>query len=350
MEPLITGIQQVGIGVANAVEAKKLYKDLLGMNVLIFEDKAEASLMKQYTGGSIHERHAVLSLNMGGGGGIEIWQFTNRVPSKPENPVVVGDTGISAVKIKAKNTKAAHAYFSDQKNISVSSLYTGPDNRKHFWVTDNNQNLFNIIEGQDWFKPTNHCGGVAGAIIGVSNMDASISFYQEVIGLHELVYDITAPLSDFPYQQTNGQLFRRVLLRKPVGNSGAFSKLLGSVEIELIEAKERTIQKIFSNRYWGDCGFIHLCFDVLNMDLLKKRSTEKGFPFSVDSAGSFSMGESAGRFCYVEDPDGTLIELVETHKVPVFKKLGWYFNLQKRKHNRPLPDWMIGMLALSKVK
>ncbi len=50
MKELITGIQQVGIGVINANEAKNLYKDLFGMDVLIFEDKAEASLMTKYTG------------------------------------------------------------------------------------------------------------------------------------------------------------------------------------------------------------------------------------------------------------------------------------------------------------
>jgi hypothetical protein len=27
------------------------------------------------------------------------------------------------------------------------------------------------------------------------------------------------------------------------------------------------------------------------------------------------MDNASGRFCYIEDPDGTLIELVETHKV-----------------------------------
>jgi hypothetical protein len=29
-------------------------------------------------------------------------------------------------------------------------------------------------------------------------------------------------------------------------------------------------------------------------------------------------------FCYIEDPDGTLIELVETHKSAIFKKIGWF--------------------------
>jgi len=34
------------------------------------------------------------------------------------------------------------------------------------------------------------------------------------------------------------------------------------------------------------------------------------------------MGEASGHFAYVEDPDGTLIEFVETHKIPIIKKLG----------------------------
>ena len=62
------------------------------------------------------------------------------------------------------------------------------------------------------------------------------------------------------------------------------------------------------------------------------------------------MDNASGRFCYVEDPDGTLIELVETHKVPILKKIGWFLDLQKRDQEKPLPNWMIKMLALSKVK
>ncbi len=350
MEQLITGIQQVGIGVTNAAEAKMLYKDLFGMDVLIFEDEAEASLMTQYTGKQLHTRKAILSLNMSGGGGFEIWQYTSREPKHSAEEFCLGDTGIFAVKIKTTDVANAYARFTAQNRTTLSPLFTGPDKRKHFWLRDSNQNLFNIIEGDDWFTATNHCGGVNGAVIGVTDMERALHFYKDVLGIDEQVYDITSSIMDSPDKPSKDKLFRRVLLKKAVNAQGAFSKLLGGIEIELVEAKNRTVQKIYANRYWGDCGFIHLCFDVLNMDLLKKQSEQKGYPFTVDSDGSFSMGESAGRFCYVEDPDGTLIELVETHKVPILKKWGWYLNLKKRKHNRPLPNWMIGMLALNKIK
>ncbi|MCK7557695.1 hypothetical protein MKQ70_22885 [Chitinophaga sedimenti] len=122
------------------------------------------------------------------------------------------------------------------------------------------------------------------------------------------------------------------------------------MEIELVQCPERKPNKIFEGRYWGDLGFIHLCFDVIDMATLKNQAAAAGFPFTIDSADSFSMGQAAGRFAYLEDPDGTYIELVETHKVPILKKIGWFPDLTKRKVQKPLPNWMIGCMAWSKVK
>lgn len=350
MKDIITGIQQIGIGVSDAVHAKHLYKNLFGMNVLIFEDKASANLMTQYTGSTVHDRHAILSMNIAGGGGFEIWQFTTRKPVESAT-VHFGDLGIMAARIKTKNIKKAHQFYRANPSIVVSELFDSPDDKLHFWLTDPYGNHFNIVEADDWFKSNNNiCGGVVGAVIGVTDLDRAIQFYSEVLGMNKVVYKGTAPAYDLPGNAQQGQTFKRALLTKEVTCKGAFSKLLGSVQIELVQALDFTPKKIYQDRYWGDCGFIHICFDVLHMDSVKAKANQMGYSFSVDSQGSFAMGESAGRFCYVEDPDGTLIELVETHKVPIFKKLNWYLNLKDRRNEGPLPDWMIGMLALNKIK
>ena len=86
------------------------------------------------------------------------------------------------------------------------------------------------------------------------------------------------------------------------------------------------------------------------MVTLKSKIQSKGYPFTIDSETSFGMESAAGRFAYVEDPDGTLIELVETHKLPILKKIGWFLDIQKRKNKKPLPDWMLKLLSLSRVK
>jgi hypothetical protein len=62
------------------------------------------------------------------------------------------------------------------------------------------------------------------------------------------------------------------------------------------------------------------------------------------------MGEAAGHFSYVEDPDGTLIEFVETHKLPISKKMGWYINLRKRNPEKPLSNWILKSLKFNRIK
>lgn len=341
MNDYISGIQQVGIGVTDAQKAKHYYKDLFGMDVLVFEDTAEASLMTKYTGNEIHKREAILTLNMQGGGGFEIWQFLTKKPCFSCAPVLFGDLGIYAVKMRCSDIGNA------AKRFSSSDVCITPDKKKSIWIKDDESNMFQLVENRQTFKKTKHeVGGVLGVVIGVSDIETSLRFYKDLLGMH-LVYDETGVFTDI---ENNNEQYRRVLLRKKSSSIGAFSKLLGDIEIELVQAMSRQPATIYKNRYWGDCGFIHVCLDVSNMDGLKEKAASLDYAFTVDSADSFTMGASAGRFGYMEDPDGTLIELVETHRVPIFKKLNWYYNLKKRKHNKPLPDWMIGMMALTKVK
>jgi len=101
-----------------------------------------------------------------------------------------------------------------------------------------------------------------------------------------------------------------VLLAHSEARRGAFSQMLGPSRLELVQCLERAPRKIYAGRFWGDLGFIHLCFDVRGMEGLKRRCGQAGFPFTVDSAQAFVMGEASGRFAYVEDPDGTLVEFV----------------------------------------
>ena len=99
--PLISAVQQVGIGVSNVTEAWQWYRRVMGFDVPVFNDEAEAKLMVNYTGGKVQSRHAVMALNMAGGGGLEIWQFTSRTPEVPSFQPEPGDLGIYAIRFKA---------------------------------------------------------------------------------------------------------------------------------------------------------------------------------------------------------------------------------------------------------
>ena len=181
-------------------------------------------------------------------------------------------------------------------------------------------------------------------------MDTSIKLYKDVLGYETVDYDTTGEFGCFAGLPSGNKTFRRVQLSHKKNRVGAFAKLLGPTTIELVQEIGGNPRKIFENRFWGDWGFIHLCFDVQRMDALKKDCEKAGFPFTVDSDNSFDMGEAAGRFSYIEDPDGALIEFVETHKVPLMKKIGWYINLKKRDPEKSLPIWMLKAMKMSRVK
>ncbi len=352
MEKIISGIQQIGIGVTNVYEAWKWYKENFGMDIRIFEDNTVAELMLPYTGGKPRKRHAALAMNLTGGGGFEIWQYSERTPQAPEFELQLGDLGIISAKIKSPNLKKAYETFKARNLNVIGDLYAD-----HFFIKDLYGNIFQVINDSIWFRKENKLtGAVAGAIIGVSDIDQAKKVYSHILGYDEVVYDDQGVFDDFKPLPGGNQKFRRVLLKASKVRYGFFSRLFGNSYIELIQVLDREPQKIFKNRYWGDLGFIHLCYDISGMETLKKDCELKGFPFTVDSSvkhnedNSFDMGEAAGHFSYIEDPDGTLIEFVETHKIPIMEKFGWYLNLKKRDRKKPLPNWMIKALRFSKVK
>lgn len=357
MSFFISGIQQVGIGIPNVHQSFKWYRQHFGMDIPVFEEAAEANLMLPYTGGKPHKRHAILALNANGGGGMEIWQYTSRTPEKASFTPTLGDLGLFACKIKSYNVNASFNFIKSKNAKLAGKLTSDPKNENTFFVEDENSNLFQIVKSEDFFnKKRKTTGGPYGCIIGVTDIEKSKKFYSEILGYDNVVYEKEGVFEDFAGLENGNQKFKRVLLTHSEKRKGPFAKMLGKSEIELVKALDRTPKKIFENRFWGDLGFIHLCFDIKGMDELRKMCSAKGHPFTVDSAASenhketFDMGAAAGNFSYIEDPDGTLIEFVETHKIPIMQKFNWYLDLRKRKAEKHLPNWMLKALSLNRVK
>ncbi len=353
---VISGIQQMGIGVMNVKEAWKWYIKRFGMDCRIFEDEAEASLMLPYTGGQPRSRHAVLALNLQSGGGFEIWQYKGRDPVKIKDEIKIGDLGIIACKMKVKNVNNTLNFYKKDGIEVPSDATADPSGIMTFFMKDPYGNIFQMVEAHDWFRNEKKLtGGAFGALIGVSDIERSKVVYSDILGYDEVIYDITGIFPDLSNLPGGTNEFRRVLLKRSKSFAGPFSKVLGQSLIELISSTGKPGKKIYEGRFWGDPGFIHLCYDMRGMDELKAFCESKGFPFTVDSkmsheGNSFDMGEAAGHFSYIEDPDGTLIEFVETHRLPILKKLGWYIDLRKRDPYKSLPDWMVKTLKYSRVK
>lgn len=352
MQKIISGIQQIGIGNTDLEKNWAWYRKHFGMDIPVLREAAPAPLMINYTGNEVQSRDACIALNEKGGGGFEVWQFTSREAQASKFDIQLGDLGIYICKMKSKDVKATYEYMKSEGLEILGELSKAPDGQDHFFMKDPIGNTYEIVKSDDWFGPIkdHKTGGTSGAILGVSSIEKSLKLYADILGFSKMIYDETGVFEDLSCLPGGDKKVRRVLLHHPKPLKGPFSQMLGSVHIELIELQEEKGREIFKDRMWGDQGFIHLCFDVRNMDALKAECKEAGFPFTVDSQESFDMGEAAGRFSYIEDPDGTLIEFVEAHKLPIIKKFGWYLDLKGRSQEKPLPRWILRAMRFSKRK
>ncbi|MDX5427752.1 MAG: VOC family protein [Bacteroidota bacterium] len=351
----IRGIQQIGIGVESIEKAFPWYRKVFGADIILFDDDSIAEFMLPYTGNQPQKRRAILAVNLMSGGGFEIWQYKGRKPQAPDFEVKLGDLGINIVKIKAVDVKATHAAYKAQ-NLNITELLEDPQGNPMFFITDPFGNRFQIVQGTGWFRTKENklTGLTYGAILGVHDIDETLKVYRDILGYDVTVYDREGKFEDLSSIPGGQGSFRRVLLRHSEDRIGGFGRMFGPSEIELVQALDRPTKNIFEGRFWGDLGFIHLCFDVMGMDGLRKACADLGHPFTVDSqtaqeGKSFEMGDSAGLFSYIEDGGGTLIEFVEAHKLPLIKKV-WELDLKNRPPKKPVPAWIIKALRFTRTK
>jgi len=121
--------------------------------------------------------------------------------------------------------------------------------------------------------------------IRVSNMDRSIDFYTRIMGLKLL--------SRREIPQNKAEI---AFLQDPEGRGA---------KLELTLFRD---QKKFTQAEYEDRLFDHLAFDIKNMDeaiskMRKEKVTITDEPFRLSATGSL--------IAFIEDPDGTLIELIE---------------------------------------
>jgi catechol 2,3-dioxygenase-like lactoylglutathione lyase family enzyme len=136
--------------------------------------------------------------------------------------------------------------------------------------------------------------------ITVKDLDASIRFYHDILGL--------------PFSNEPSPWFDSPELGQAVGVPGAalrqVSLLLGDTMFELLEYRSppsETRGPLGSN----SLGASHVAFHVADIEATKAELEAKGITFYSD-VNRVDEGVLAGwRWCYFEDPDGYPLELVE---------------------------------------
>jgi catechol 2,3-dioxygenase-like lactoylglutathione lyase family enzyme len=139
-------------------------------------------------------------------------------------------------------------------------------------------------------KGMNHVG------ISVSDLDRSIEFYRQMLGL-----ELAGPI--FPFA---GPLFEQVMaLENPQGRIGFLSN--GSLQIELFEFARPNPAPKDPNYSVADRGISHFCVEVTDLAGTYERLLAAGVRFHCPVL-TFPSGIKA---TYARDPDGNVFELLE---------------------------------------
>jgi lactoylglutathione lyase len=121
--------------------------------------------------------------------------------------------------------------------------------------------------------------------IRTSNMDRSIDFYTRLMGLKLL--------SRTEIPQNNAEI---AFLQDPEGKGAR-------LELTFYRKQKKFIQAEYENRV-----FDHIAFDIKNME--QTISTVRKEKVTITDE-PFKLGPKGPLIAFIEDPDGTLIELIE---------------------------------------
>ena len=167
----IAGIQQIGVGTVDFRKSWDWFILYFGADIKILEDDTVAERMLPYTGGEPQQRHACIAVNLQGGGGFEIWQYSRRKPSVCPFKIAAGDLGIFAAKLKCRDVAAFYKKVSSTWK-SCTPPEKLPDGTPCFFMKDLYGNCFQLVEDKNVFiNEDKLTGGMAGAVIGVTDMD-----------------------------------------------------------------------------------------------------------------------------------------------------------------------------------
>ncbi|MFM7727823.1 MAG: VOC family protein, partial [Flavobacteriales bacterium] len=345
----INGLQHIGVAVSDMDVSLKFYRKFFGLDIPFFDSVQPAPLMDVYTRNQTITKRASMVMNLQGGCAIEVIRPTSFEPVKAKNPVQMGDLGIFITQLKCKDLRVTHQFCRSEGATGVTDIASDPAGRDTFYMQDPDGNLWQFIQGDNWYTNSgHHSGGVVGCTTGVTNMEKALKLYADILGFDKVVYDVTSTFADWNAFPTGTQKYRRVLLTQGNQPGGGFARVTGRTSIELVQALERTPHFIFEDRIWGDTGFAHIGFDVKGMKALGADLSAAGYGFTCDSSNALSMGNTKVHCTYIHDDDRTLSEMIEVYKVPIIEKWGVFLNVEKRDPLKPLPDFMLKALRFSR--
>ncbi|QSE88180.1 VOC family protein [Rhodococcus pseudokoreensis] len=146
--------------------------------------------------------------------------------------------------------------------------------------------------------------------IGVSDLERSLAFYRDALGMTVIRDATNEPPADSLYGPEVGSTRRREVMLRFGGNDGE-----GYGDRLFLAISQSDELAGNAPLHLGQIGIHHIGFWVDDIPALATRLRSAGYePVSVKDTTGVGYGESAGqpmRAMFVKDPDGTILQFDE---------------------------------------
>ncbi len=311
---MITAFQHVGIGVHDTGRTYDFYRRMMGFRVKLSD---KTSYMEEMTPiiGALVELRALMAANARGGAAIELIEHTSTRPQEAPQAVQWGDIGYLELGLKAfgldqlyLNLKSRGVEFL----TPVRSMELSSGGRERYaYLRDPDGLLLQLVEEKGGAGPA--VGGVRHVAIGVGDLKRARSFYRDVLGFGDVLHEFKGRMPELDAVTGGREMEVAVLGHRGEGSSAM--PLLERAIVKLVHTPAYRGKVVYEGRRWGDVGLMEMAFDVSDLGETTNAVISRGAelfhpPTRVDMGSG-----TAGRFSYIKDPDGNVVEMVEVEKV-----------------------------------
>ena len=302
----ISGVHHVAIGVKDLESMKSFYRGVLGFTEVFAEfDESEQEVMREVTRSSRAVFSGAILCQKAGGILLELIHMSEPVPRPIRKDFRYGDIGVAKITGAVSDVRGTYEALKDKVSFCSSpktAVIPGWGDYPFVYCRDPEGNLVEIVSARAAVEGI--FGGARSIGISVTDLDRSISFYRNLLGLHVLIVDVHEGFSGLVDEVSAAADTRvRSCLLSAHGKRDAMIELF-----EVLEPRGRSIPFSVS---WGDFGYLQVAFNCDDI---------RGIAYDMERAGmdllcspkvmAGGIPEHPGEFVYVRDPDGIPVEFL----------------------------------------
>ncbi|MBW1999147.1 MAG: VOC family protein [Deltaproteobacteria bacterium] len=299
-----SGVHHVGMGVRDYERMTSFYGETLAFKKVFAEFPEEEQEMNEVFRMPHVKFKGIMFQQKAGGVVLELIRMTNPVPKPIRRETRYGDIGVAKITISVSDVETFYSEMRERINfcaVPKSTTVPGGADYHFLYAKDPEGNFIEFVSSPKT-EMQNGFGGTLWIGVSVSDLDRSMSFYQQYLGFDSVVLSPHDSFSGLVDEISHGD---RTEVR-----SCLLSNSKGGEKLELFEVQNPRGRSIPFSSYWGDFGYLEvalLCSDIHEMG---KYFEEKGIEFVARPTLALDEPDFEGWYLYLRDPDGILVEVI----------------------------------------